>query len=131
MGNNFPTWLAQQMESHHLNASGLSYQLGVSHVAVGRWLRGERQPDDESVAKLARYFKVSTTEIYRHLGRIPERPRDPYYETLEALWELAPEWKKKDIVNQLRLAVEEYQREQAKHKARQQAVEPTEKDTKT
>jgi plasmid maintenance system antidote protein VapI len=40
--------------------------------------------------------------------------RDPYLEVLEQLWDKAPDWKKKDIAAQIRLAVEEYQREQDK-----------------
>jgi transcriptional regulator with XRE-family HTH domain len=38
--------------------------------------------------------------------------RDPYLEVLEQLWDKAPDWKKKDIAAQIRVAVEEYQREQ-------------------
>jgi lambda repressor-like predicted transcriptional regulator len=37
---------------------------------------------------------------------------DPYLETLEQLWDKAPDWKKKDIAAQIRATVEEYQREQ-------------------
>jgi transcriptional regulator with XRE-family HTH domain len=42
----------------------------------------------------------------------PARAPDPYLEVLEELWDKAPDWKKKDIAAQIRLAVEEYQRAQ-------------------
>jgi hypothetical protein len=38
--------------------------------------------------------------------------RDPYLEVLEQLWDKAPDWKKKDIAAQIRVTVEEDQREQ-------------------
>lgn len=37
--------------------------------------------------------------------------RDPFFEVLEGLWERAPDWKKRDLVTQLRTAVEEYREE--------------------
>jgi transcriptional regulator with XRE-family HTH domain len=42
----------------------------------------------------------------------PDGTRDPYLEVLEQLWDKAPDWKRKDIAAQIRIAVEEYQREQ-------------------
>ena len=45
-------------------------------------------------------------------NRPPIEDRDPYLEVLEQLWDKAPDWKKKDIAAQIRIAVEEYQREQ-------------------
>lgn len=42
----------------------------------------------------------------------PAQAPDPYLEVLEELWDKAPDWKKKDIAAQIRLAVEEYQRAQ-------------------
>ena len=35
----------------------------------------------------------------------PDGARDPYLEVLEQLWDKAPDWKKKDIAAQIRLAV--------------------------
>ena len=46
-------------------------------------------------------------------GTAPDGDRDPYLEVLEQLWDKAPDWKKKDIAAQIRIAAEEYQREQA------------------
>jgi transcriptional regulator with XRE-family HTH domain len=111
------------MKRRDLNRTGLGHKIGVSDVAIGRWLRGEREPDDESISKLAEYFLVSRTEIYRLLDRLPETPRDPYFEILESLWDKTPDWKKEDIVRSLRAILEEQQREQAAREARRKAGE--------
>jgi transcriptional regulator with XRE-family HTH domain len=111
------------MQQRGLNQSRLGHKIGVSGAAVGRWLQGLRQPDDGSVAKLADYFLVSPTQIYRLLDRLPEQPRDPYFEVLETLWGRAPDWKKKDILTQLRALLEEQQREQAQRAARRKEGE--------
>ena len=120
MSVEFQTWLATQMERQGLNNAQLGHKLGVSSVAVFRWLHGERQPDETSVAKLAEFFLVSRAEIYRRLGRLSEPPRDPYFEILESLWDRAPDWKKKDIVTQLRAVLEEQRREQAAREAQRE-----------
>ena len=123
MGTNFATWLADQMRQRDLNNMGLAHRIGVSDVAVGRWLRGEREPDDESVAKLADHFLVSRSEIYRLLGRLPDPPRDPYFEVLEELWDMAPDWKKQDIVRSLRAMLQEQKREEAERQVRREEGE--------
>jgi len=118
MSTKFATWLADQMRERDLNKTGLGHKIGVSDVAIGRWLRDEREPDSVSVTKLGDFFLVSRTEIYRLLGRLPDPPRDSYFEVLESLWDRAPDWKKKDIVRSLRAILEEQQREQAARAAR-------------
>lgn len=120
MGIEFQTWLATQMEKRGLNQAGLGHRLGVSGVAVSRWLSGEREPDESSVARLAEFFMVSRAEIYRALGRLSDPPQDPYFEVLESLWDRAPDWKKRDIVTQLRAVLEEQRREQAAREMRQE-----------
>jgi transcriptional regulator with XRE-family HTH domain len=117
MNTKFTTWLAEQMQKRGLNKSRLGRRIGVSDVAIGRWLRGEREPDDASIAKLADYFLVSRSEIYRLLGRLSDLPRDPYFEVLASMWDMAPDWKKKDIVRSLRAILEEQQRERAVQEA--------------
>ena len=138
MRTEFETWLAEEMRQRSLNNTGLGRKIGVSGAAVSRWLRGVRQPDlpgyerrrgpadEESIAKLAGFLKVSPTEIYRLLGRLTDPPRDPYFEILESLWEKAPDWKKQDIVLQLRAVLEEQERERAVREARRIEGESTE-----
>jgi transcriptional regulator with XRE-family HTH domain len=126
MRTEFETWLAEEMRQRSLNNSGLGRKIGVSGAAVSRWLRGVRQPDEESIAKLAGFLKVSPTEIYRLLGRLTDPPRDPYFEILESLWEKAPDWKKQDIVLQLRAVLQEQERERAVREARRVEGESTE-----
>ncbi len=64
---------------------------------------------------MLRGLKPGATAVAPPSGQPSEdrpRARDPYLEILEQLWDKAPDWKKKDIAAQIRLAVEEYQREQ-------------------
>ena len=55
------------------------------------------------------------TVLYR-AGYLKSRPlsRDPYFEVLEAVWDRVPDWKKKDIVTQVRAVLEENEREAIK-----------------
>ena len=73
-----------------------------------------------SIARLAEFFMVSQAEVYRALGRLSEPPQDPYFEALESLWDRAPDWKKRDIVTQLRAVLEEQRREQAAREVRRE-----------
>jgi len=94
----FPVWLQEKIDEQNINASGVARKIEVSYVTVGRWLRGERQPGDSSIAKLAGLFAVSTTEVYAVLGRIPAPEGDPALAELNALWERLPEWKQQDLL---------------------------------
>jgi hypothetical protein len=97
----FSNWLWNQMSIEELNISGLARKLDVSDVTVGYWLRDCRRPDDGNIAKLARFFQIHPAVIYRQLGLIPGQPRDPDLERVSALWNQVPEWKRKDVVQQL------------------------------
>ena len=94
----FQAWLKEKMEEQDLNLSELALKLGVSDVTVGYWVRGVRRPDVRSVANLARFFKVSPARIYTDLGLLPTPPRDDVFETLVALWDQIPEWKRRDLL---------------------------------
>jgi transcriptional regulator with XRE-family HTH domain len=48
---------------------------------------------------------------------------DPYVAILGDLWDKVPDWKKKDILDQLRLAVEEHERRTARKKNQQEKEE--------
>jgi transcriptional regulator with XRE-family HTH domain len=80
------------MREKDLNKSGLALKLGVSDVAIGRWLRREREPNDESISRLADYFNVSPIEIYQMLGRLEEIDLDaPLSRLVEVARKLTPE----------------------------------------
>jgi hypothetical protein len=60
--------------------------------------------------------------LWREAGFLPSRPgRDPYFEVLETLWDQAPDWKKRDIVIQLRAVLEEQERAEARRGAERPA----------
>ncbi len=59
-------------------------------------------------------LRVAPEKVFRLAGLLPPRPeRDTYYESLESLWERLPDWKKKDIVLQIRAVVDEQERKDA------------------
>jgi hypothetical protein len=72
-------------------------------------------PKASVLVALAKALGESPERVLRLAEVLPHRPstRDPYFETLEMLWELTPDWKKRDIVLQLRAALEEKEREQS------------------
>ena len=69
----FARWLQRQMARLDLNQSGLAILLRVSHVTVGRWVRGEIVPSARNLVKLARALDVPVSEVFVALGRIPPR----------------------------------------------------------
>ncbi len=71
-------------------------------IADGLWL------DLENVLYRAGYLK----------SHYPSR--DPYFEAMEALWDKVPDWKKADIVTQLRAIVEEHERGAVRRESRQE-----------
>ena len=80
------TWLTTQLEIKNMNAQGLSHAIGVSHVTVGKWLRGTYTPDPENCRKLAEYFQMPEQEVMiiaGHLTPFTENTLEvsPYYTT--------------------------------------------------
>ena len=66
---------------------------------------------------LAQALGQSPESLLRIAGILPPKTetRDPHFEVLETLWDMAPDWKKRDIVMQLRAALEEQEREHRQH----------------
>ncbi len=56
----FAKRLKELREERGLTTSALANEIGVSHVAIGRWERNLRTPNIEILYKLAVYFKVTT-----------------------------------------------------------------------
>ena len=66
--------LLQEMADKGLSQRELGRELGVSHVQIGRWMRGEDIPSAESQIKLARLFGLPETPFSQLMrGRIGER----------------------------------------------------------
>ena len=72
----FPEWLQEQLDRRDMNPNGLSEVLGLSHVAVGDWLRGDNKPGDENCRRLARYFGRPQEEVFAAAGKLVPTPVD-------------------------------------------------------
>jgi len=56
-------WLKQQMDQKNVNALGLSYAINVSHVTIGKWLKGTYTPKPANCRKLAAYFRIPEDKV--------------------------------------------------------------------
>jgi len=118
----FSEWLLQKIEESGLSYSEIGRRGGISHARISQVINGEKPGADFCVA-VARGLKISPAEVLRQAGFLPLRPeRDPDFEALESLWNLAPVWKRKDIVAQLRATIEEHQHKLTKKE--QRPIEP-------
>jgi len=64
-GQNFSTWLKQQMRNHpdDLNQTGLALRIGVSQTTVSFWLRGLYVPSPDNCKIIAELFDVTLDEV--------------------------------------------------------------------
>src|SRR5689334_37987 len=62
---NFNDWLARKKKDFKLTNKQIAAAVDVTPSAVGRWIKGERQPERTQVARLAILFKVSPVTILR------------------------------------------------------------------
>ena len=64
----FGEWLDKQLIDHDWSMSKFGQLCGVSHVAVSRWISGERTPEPESCERIAKVFGIPVEDIYRRVG---------------------------------------------------------------
>ena len=67
MTETFRTWLQYQIDRFDTNAYGLSRAIGVSHVTVGKWLKGTH---GASPARVRRLLSILTLRIECDNGAI-------------------------------------------------------------
>ena len=58
-----------------MSQQALGQQLGVSAVAVGKWERGQTQPDIHALTRMADIFSTSIDDLCGHESA-PVRPQD-------------------------------------------------------
>jgi len=87
----FPSVMQQLRKAARLTQDQLAEILQVQKRTYGSWERGERQPDFETLCKIADYFNVTTDYL---LGRTPmnigvakEPPPPPSEETYQIVIE--------------------------------------------
>ena len=88
---------------------------GCPRGRIGNAYSAKKEPSLLVCQSIADGLWVSLEDVLFRAGYLKSRRsgRDPYFEVLKALWDKVPEWKKKDIVTQLRAVVEESKRETA------------------
>ncbi|MCS7241105.1 LexA family protein [Candidatus Caldatribacterium sp.] len=64
----FREWLRGKLKERGLTQLELARLSGVSQAAISRWLRGVREPDEESIVKVARALGAGEEEIALLLG---------------------------------------------------------------
>jgi hypothetical protein len=78
---------------------------------IGNAYSAKKEPSLLVCQSIADGLWVDLENVLYRAGYLKSRrpSRDPYFEVLEALWDRVPDWKKKDLVTQLRAVVEEYE----------------------
>lgn len=88
------SYLREAIDRRGITASQLSAYIDVSHVTVGRWIKGEDVPSPENCRKLARYFHIPEDRLLSIAGHRSEAaeapPRIPYTELLRRAEEEMP-----------------------------------------
>jgi transcriptional regulator with XRE-family HTH domain len=64
-------FLTDLTKKHHIAASRLAAELGVSHATISRWLSGLDIPSPRSCQKLADFSGVPSEKILSMAGHLP------------------------------------------------------------
>jgi len=64
------TWLKTQMKIRNLNPQGISHGIDVSHVTVGKWVKGIYTPNPENCRKLAHFFNIPDEQVLIIAGHL-------------------------------------------------------------
>lgn len=64
----FREWLREKLREKCLSQLELARRSGVSQGAISRWIRGEREPDEASIVKVAKALGAGEEEIALLLG---------------------------------------------------------------
>lgn len=88
----FTRWLREVKERENIRSQrDFAERLGVSPTSVNHWLNGKREPDDTSIAVIARGFGVSRALIYELLARSEPVTLEKYQDWAEFLDSLSDE----------------------------------------
>lgn len=64
----FRTWLVDQLKKNKWTYEKLGNEIGISHGAIGGWVRGKYLPDPISLRKLAEVAGVGDVWLFRIVG---------------------------------------------------------------
>ena len=120
MGTKLGEWVFRARERKRLSQRQLAELARVSQSTIQSIEANDHVPKAPVLVALAQALGQSPESVLRIAGILPPKAeaRDPHFEVLETLWDMAPDWKKRDIVMQLRAALEEQERERAQLEGR-------------
>ncbi|MDL1909737.1 helix-turn-helix transcriptional regulator [Chloroflexi bacterium CFX6] len=70
----FPSWLTAQIISRNWKPTDLAKYSHLSDTAVSRILRGDRNPDVDTLSKIAQALRLPPEQVYRAAGILPPVP---------------------------------------------------------
>jgi len=110
----FWEWVQSRMDELDIPSfRRLEIRAGVSNGLISGRKNDMKLPTVDMAIGLCRALRVTWVELWSHAGVIPRRPddeypyRDLYFEALENLWDMTPDWKKRDLVVGLRAFIED------------------------
>lgn len=71
VAENFRDWLVGIIRERDLTYEQLGNEIGVSHGAIGGWVRGKYLPDPTSLKRLAEVAGVDPIWLFRLVGYLP------------------------------------------------------------
>jgi len=105
----FWQWVNRRIDELGLNSfRELERRSGFAPGAIGKRKNAHKFPTVEMAEGLCRALQVSWAQLWEQAGFISGSSEG--FETFEALWDVTPNWKKKDVITQLRATIEEKQK---------------------
>jgi transcriptional regulator with XRE-family HTH domain len=87
MGDNFPSWLNNEIRIRDWSIREFGRRTGISHTHAARIINGEVDPSADLCQEIARAFGVSVAEVFRRAGYLPdEAPADADEAELQELY---------------------------------------------
>ncbi len=121
--NKFGSWLLKEIESRDMSQSDLARACEITTAQMSRIISGERNAGKETIAKIARAFKLPPETVFRAAGLLP--PQSPENEIIEQITHLTqelPTYEQQDILEFVkmrhRLAEERGKNEKRRSKER-------------
>lgn len=100
MSKAFGDWLQSEIDARDWGVTEASRQFGVRHGLIRHWLNGDRNPNAESLSKIALGLQLPAATVFEAAGKLPpgDAP-DPNsnYSKMRGLidaidWDVHEEW---------------------------------------
>lgn len=101
MTTDFGDWLLQELEKRDWSQAKLARMTGVTRQAINAYINKRRTtPDAATIDGIAKAFGMSTQEVFRAAGLMPElpTPRDKYVDNLTYRLELLTDDQLEDVL---------------------------------